>query len=62
MYLIYSALAFAEFFVLLASACAVIYVVVREIVRAFRKPDPETTRPSKESAVHLKRADARQSG
>ncbi len=62
MYLIYSTLALAEFGVLLVSAIGVLFLTVRGIVRMFRKPDVETTRVSQDAALHLKRADARQSG
>jgi hypothetical protein len=56
MYLIYSALALAEFGVLLASALGVLFLVVRGIVRAFRAPPPERTVPKAEDLRHLKRA------
>ena len=54
--LIYSTLALAEIGVLLISAVAVLFIVVRGIIRAFRPPPPERRPPKAEDLRHLKRA------
>jgi hypothetical protein len=53
---IYSGLALAEIIVLIASACAVLFLVVRGIVRSLAKRGDETKRVPKENLQHLKRA------
>ena len=53
---IYSALALAEVGVLIASAAAVLYLVVRGTIRVFRAPPPERRKPKAEDLRHLKRA------
>jgi hypothetical protein len=62
MYLVYSALALVETCIFLASAAAMLFLIVRGTVRAFRTPAPEARQAQPESAHRLKRADARQSG
>ena len=62
MYLVYSALALAEIFVLLVSALGVLFLAVRGIVRALMRPKDEGKQAAPQSAHHLKRADARHSG
>jgi len=56
MSLIYSALAVAEVAVLVASALAILWLVLRAILRVFRKKGPEDKRPRAEDLRHLKRA------
>ena len=56
MHLVYSTLALAEVAVLIASVVAIFYLVLRSIVRAFRKPAPETKKVRAEDLRHLKRA------
>ena len=53
---IYSALALAEVGVLVASALAALFFIVRATIRAFRKPPPEQRPPKAEDLRHLKRA------
>lgn len=63
MHLVYSALGLAEVFVLLASAIAVVFLIVRAIFRALFVAKDETQRvPPPKEMQHLKRADSRQSG
>jgi predicted membrane protein len=63
MYLVFSTVALVEVFVLIASAIAVIFLIVRAIVRAIFVAKDETQRvPSQEEMRHLKRADSRPSG
>jgi hypothetical protein len=54
--LIYSSLALAEIGVLLLSAGAVLVLVVRGAIRAFRPPPSERRPPKAEDLRHLKRA------
>lgn len=53
---VYSTLALAEIGVLLVSAAAAMFLVVRGIIRAFRRPPPERQPPKAEDLRHLKRA------
>jgi hypothetical protein len=53
---IYSSLALAEIGVMLLSAGAVLVLVVRGAIRAFRPPPPERRPPKAEDLRHLKRA------
>jgi hypothetical protein len=62
MYLVYSALALAEVFVLFAAIIGVLFFIVRGIIRAFCKSDDETKKVAPESLQHLKRAGAGQRG
>lgn len=54
MYLIYTALAFAEILALFASFIALAYVIVRTTIRAFVAPKEPPPKP--EDLRHLKRA------
>ncbi|MFN3657958.1 MAG: hypothetical protein ACK4UO_11945 [Pseudolabrys sp.] len=56
MHLIYSTLALAEVAVLFVSAIAILYLVLRSVVRSFRKPGPEAKKPRAEDLRHLERA------
>ena len=62
MYLIYTVLGLAEIGVLLASAGVVLFLILRGIVRLFRRPEAETPAVKTESTQHLKRAGAGHSG
>jgi predicted membrane protein len=63
MYLVFSTVALVEVFVLIASAIAVVFLIVRAIMRAIFVPKDETQRvPSQEEMQHLKRADSRMPG
>ena len=62
MYLIYTVLGLAEIGVLLASAGVVLFLILRGIVRLFRRPETDTPLAKAESTQHLKRAGAGQSG
>lgn len=62
MYLVYTALALAEFFIFIASAIGLLILITRGAIALFRKSEPAQTPPKPEELHHLKRADARQSG
>jgi hypothetical protein len=64
MEVVYTALGLAEVFVLLASAMALAFLILRAIIRSiFAKKKDETQRvPSAEEMRYLKRADSRISG
>ena len=53
---IYSVLALAEIGVLIVSAAAALFLIVRGTIRACRAPPPERRRPNAEDLRHLKRA------
>ena len=52
---IYSALALAEVGVLVVSAAAALFFIVRGTIRFFRAPPPERRPPKAEDLRHLKR-------
>jgi hypothetical protein len=63
MEVVYTALGLAEVFVLLASAIALAFWIVRAIFRSIFVKKDETQRvPSEEEMRHLKRADSRMAG
>jgi hypothetical protein len=63
MEVIYTALGLVEVFVLVASAIALVFWIVRGIFRSiFVKKDETQKVPSEEEMRHLKRADSRASG
>jgi hypothetical protein len=63
MEVVYTALGLAEVFVLLASAMALAFLILRAIFRSiFAKKDETQRVPSVEEMRYLKRADSRISG
>lgn len=62
MYLVYSALGLAEVFLLLVSAAAFAFLIVRGIFRALFAPKDETTKPAAQTDYSHKRADSHPSG
>jgi hypothetical protein len=62
MYLVYATLGLTEVFLLLVSAAAFAFLIVRGIFRALFAPKDETTKPAPQNDYSHKRADSRSSG